>query len=174
MGSAATCRQHVKTASLVNSSAQHLLMMLFVISGAGKLTVACICAGDKESYWMAFELAGIPYFYDNVYASAIGHITKDGDSGQDKLCPSHILHLDNTGRPFWYNGSLYLNKKDKKADRKWMHPTVWALASGKWLGGVCLLQPDAHALSDGGYDIVYQQMVQAAEQANADVDALIA
>ncbi len=44
---------------------------------------------------MAFELAGIPTFFNVEYASAIGNATEDPNRGRPMLCFSnHKLHLD--------------------------------------------------------------------------------
>ncbi|DBA98760.1 hypothetical protein WJX77_012685 [Trebouxia sp. C0004] len=133
--------------------------------------------GDKESYWMAFELAKIPYFFDDVYASAIGHVTKSSTDQKPLLCPSHLLHLDYQGKPLWYNGSLYRSKKVPKPQRLWMNPVVWAPDTGVWDGTSCMLEVEEHGgprdMSDGGWDKVYTDTVHIATQWNAKCDTLI-
>ncbi len=126
---------------------------------------------------MAFELAKVPYFFDDVYASAIGHVTKAGGSNKPLLCPSHILHLDHDGKPFWYNGSLYRSKRAPKSQRHWMNPAFWAPDTGKWDGVACMLEVEEHGgprpMSEGGWDEVYSAAVQVAEQWDSKYDALV-
>ncbi|KAL0032764.1 hypothetical protein WJX79_008758 [Trebouxia sp. C0005] len=133
--------------------------------------------GDKESYWMAFELAKIPYFFDDVYASAIGHVTKSSTDQKPLLCPSHLLHLDHQGKPLWYNGSLYRSKRAPKPQRLWMNPVVWAPDTGVWDGTNCMLEVEEHGgpheMSDGGWDKVYKDTVQIATQWDAKYDTII-
>ena len=126
---------------------------------------------------MAFELANIPYHFDDAYASAIGHVSTDLESSKLLLCPSHILHLDHEGKPLWYNGSLYHRKRVPKKERVWMSPVVWAPDTGTWDGTRCMLDLEKDGgprpLSDGGYDLIYQDSVMFAEQLNAKHDDLI-
>ena len=138
-------------------------------------------AGDKESFWMAFELASIPYYFDSAYASAIGNVTLEAGTGQTMVCPCHILHLDQSGKPFWYNGSLFRNKRASKTDRQWMYPQIWAADTGSWEGVfssmACMRGTEGHgapkALSEGGYVAIYKQMVEVAKQTDFNFDALI-
>lgn len=131
---------------------------------------------------MAFELASISYHFDSAYGSAIGNVTMEAGTGNTMVCPCHILHLDHSGKPFWYNGSLFRNKRASKADRQWMYPQVWAADTGIWEGVfssmACMRDSESHggphALSEGGYDAVYKQMVEAAKQTDFNFNALIA
>ena len=144
---------------------------------SGNVTASCFAAGDKESYWMAFELAKIPYHFDPVYASAIGHVTKAPITGTILLCPSHLLHLDHEANPMWYNGSLFRGKRAPKSQRQWMNPVVWAPDTGSWDGTACMLEVEQHGgarpMSDGGWDKVYSELVQVATTWDAKYDGLI-
>lgn len=138
------------------------------------MLVSCDCvavAGDKESFWMACELIGIPYTYVEGYASAIGNVTLDDMTRQTMLCPCHLLHLDHRGKPLWYNGSLYRNKHVEKASQQWFQPMVWAKDTGRWRHVHCMLDVDAHGgahnLSEAGIDVLYERMVQEAVTVNA-------
>lgn len=126
---------------------------------------------------MAFELANIPYHFDSAYASAIGHMTAEAETGKQLLCPSHLLHLNHQGKPLWYNGSLYRLKRVQKAHRIWMNPVVWAPDTGAWAGTNCMLNVEEdggpQSLSDGGWDQVYNSSVSLAKQLNAQYDMLI-
>ena len=130
---------------------------------------------------MAFELAGIPYHYDTVYASAIGHATQEEASDNIRLCANeglmHILHLDHTGKPLWYNASLFKDKHAAKAAKQWIHPEVWAADTGKWesVNGYndCMLQVEPHAFSEGGLDKVQQAVLDEARERDLEFDDLI-
>ncbi|KAL0046339.1 hypothetical protein WJX82_009686 [Trebouxia sp. C0006] len=99
--------------------------------------------GDKESYWMAFELAKIPYFFDDVYASAIGHVTKSSTDQKPLLCPSHLLHLDHQG--VWDGTNCMLQVEEHGGPRD---------------------------MSDGGWDKVYKDTVQIATEWDAKSQGL--
>ncbi|CEQ38791.1 SPOSA6832_00239, partial [Sporobolomyces salmonicolor] len=91
--------------------------------------------GDKESFWMAFELCGIPYHMDKEYAAIIGQLTHPDTKSHsiDSFIQSdHLFHLDHSmldslsstllltrrdltilatvaeGKPLWWNGSLFM------------------------------------------------------------------
>ncbi|KAF2666135.1 hypothetical protein BT63DRAFT_50522 [Microthyrium microscopicum] len=72
--------------------------------------------GDKETYWIAMELANVEYFFQPWYAGSIGNIgqqSTDYDSATTDIiiCGKHMLHLDSLGqKPFWFNGGIYDNK----------------------------------------------------------------
>lgn len=133
--------------------------------------------GDKESFWMACELATIPYYFIGGYASAVGHVRQDAPRGR-MLCevPMHLLHLDHRGKPFWFNGSLYRDKNAQKEKKVWLNPQLWAADTGQW-DLDCLLNIDAHGgvhdLSEDGYVKVYQDTVQEAKRTNAAFNSLI-
>ncbi|GAA5922905.1 uncharacterized protein JCM15063_003461 [Sporobolomyces koalae] len=95
--------------------------------------------GDKESFWMAFELAGIPYHMDQEYAAIIGQLTHPDTKSHsiDSFIQSdHLFHLDHKGRPLWWNGSLFMEKRVK--DRGYLIATHWAPGSVDW---VCDTEP---------------------------------
>ncbi|GAA5835395.1 hypothetical protein JCM3766R1_004774 [Sporobolomyces carnicolor] len=90
--------------------------------------------GDKESFWMAFELAGIPYHMDEEYAAIIGQLTHPDSKSHsiDSFIQSdHLFHLDHRGRPLWWNGSLFMEKRVK--DRGYLIATHWARGSVDWI-----------------------------------------
>ncbi|GAA6002720.1 hypothetical protein JCM10207_007643 [Rhodosporidiobolus poonsookiae] len=90
--------------------------------------------GDKESFWMAFELAGIPYHMDREYAGIIGQLTHTDTKSHsiDSFIQSdHLFHLDHRGRPLWWNGSLFQEKRVK--DRGYLIATHWAPGTVDWL-----------------------------------------
>jgi alpha 1,3-mannosyltransferase len=73
--------------------------------------------GDKETFWIALELTGVPYTFEKLYAGSIG-LAESGSASQPaapaepiRLCGKHMLHLDESGSfPFWFNGGIYEDK----------------------------------------------------------------
>ena len=129
---------------------------------------------------MAFELAKVPYHFEDGYGSAIGHATNDdSETGRVKLCPSQVLHLGSDGKPLWYNGSLYRNKHLPKDAREWMKPTVWAKDTGKWqmANAGCMLnvskEDGLHYLMDTWSGQTCDALQQIAMQLNAKYDGLL-
>ena len=89
--------------------------------------------GDKETFWLAFELAELAYHFVPGYAGAIGtHTTIDG---RDDFCSEHPLHMiagphPHQQRPAWFNGSLRTDKMHGLLDL--IAPNVWA-TDGQWV-----------------------------------------
>lgn len=68
--------------------------------------------GDKETYWLAAELSSTPYYFQPDYAGIVGTTTTaEGSPAPQKICSSHIAHMDHLGQSLlWFNGGLRLNK----------------------------------------------------------------
>lgn len=73
--------------------------------------------GDKETFWIAMELANVDYSFQPWYAGSIGKIGTDQTSEYDPstiqvvICGKHMLHLDHLGQqPLWFNGGIYKDK----------------------------------------------------------------
>ena len=66
-----------------------------------------ISVGDKETFWIGFELAGD---LDYAFADgAVGTMTAGKDvTGSENytVCERQLLHVDGKGRPVWFNGGL--------------------------------------------------------------------
>ena len=124
---------------------------------------------------MAFELAGMPYYFSEGYASAIGNFTADG-KGRGTVCPMHLLHLDSRGKPFWFNGSIYRDKRASKTEKQFSNPQVWANSTGTY-DLKCMYDVEAdggvHNMSDEGFDDLYQSVVAEAVRCNFIFDSLI-
>jgi len=70
-----------------------------------------IWRGDKETYWLAFELAGIPYYFAEGYAGSIGI-----SPGNKTICTGNLLHTISTNCLAWFNGLLKQIKRLKDTD----------------------------------------------------------
>ncbi|KKY27995.1 putative glycosyl transferase [Phaeomoniella chlamydospora] len=88
--------------------------------------------GDKETYWLAPELMGIPYFFQPYYAGNVGVLIAPEDSDPEnldsafdrpRLCSRQMLHMDANGTtPFWVNGGLYFDKAaPHRGYAEWTH-----------------------------------------------------
>ncbi|OAD07974.1 glycosyltransferase family 71 protein, partial [Mucor lusitanicus CBS 277.49] len=66
--------------------------------------------GDKETFWIGFEVMQTPYAFVKSFAGVIGNHGRGGDDGSpDYLCGNEI-HFDANEKPLWLNGGLYRNK----------------------------------------------------------------
>ncbi|KAF9428024.1 hypothetical protein BGZ94_003549 [Podila epigama] len=67
--------------------------------------------GDKETFWVGFEMAQEPYAFVKSYSGVIGERPDhEGEAPpSDKACGAQ-LHFDYQGRPLWWNGGLMRNK----------------------------------------------------------------
>jgi hypothetical protein len=55
--------------------------------------------GDKESYWLGFEMVGETYAFTDYYPGSIGFKNKEQTCGR-------MVHFDDSGMPFWWNGGF--------------------------------------------------------------------
>lgn len=113
--------------------------------------------GDKESYWLSFELSGFPYYMVNHSCGAIGREHATYADANQGFCSEHPLHFfdhqkgDRTslidpndqkrklGKPAWFNGSLRLNKYhgdlhllDPTDDTIWAMNGTWTMHGDRW------------------------------------------
>ncbi|UZJ55678.1 hypothetical protein CBS101457_004998 [Exobasidium rhododendri] len=118
-----------------------------------ELTTYRVFWGDKESYWLAFELAGFDYYFVDLYAGGLGNEPLEG-----QFCSDHPLHFlppdaisesdaqkisssdsdavaedaatqEGQGRAAWFNGSLLANKG--RNETEYLQETSWAV-DGSW------------------------------------------
>ncbi|KAF9185280.1 hypothetical protein BGZ51_002755 [Haplosporangium sp. Z 767] len=62
--------------------------------------------GDKETFWLGFEMIQEPYAFMRSYGGVIGELRPDDN---ESVCGAQ-LHQDHRGQPLWWNGGLYRNK----------------------------------------------------------------
>lgn len=139
--------------------------------------------GDKESYWLAFELAGFPYHFVEHYAGGIGN-----DPHLGHFCSDHPFHFipdkeasetqkkNSPGRPAWFNGSLLSNKG--RSEVQYMNETSWAVG-GAWtfhedMERWCLPNSthDGATLETLGPSPVFDMLLHAALDADAQFESL--
>ncbi|KAI8978158.1 mannosyltransferase putative-domain-containing protein [Pilobolus umbonatus] len=69
--------------------------------------------GDKETFWIGFEMVQTPYAFVRSVGGVIGGI---GDGGNKSTVCGNLVHLGADNRPLWWNGGL-LRNKNKWASR---------------------------------------------------------
>jgi len=89
--------------------------------------------GDKESWWLGFELTGVPYTFEAHYAPIVGSTVRTTDDANE-ICAFTIAHVDEAGRLLWYNGSLLRNKALNLTE--FDIPTHWMIDGTWWKGSV--------------------------------------
>ncbi|KAL8772143.1 MAG: hypothetical protein Q9209_002578 [Squamulea sp. 1 TL-2023] len=62
-------------------------------------------SGDRDSWWLGFELAGAPYSWENQYGGTIGTLERR-EGKEDRVCGNTNLHLDENDKPLWFSGGL--------------------------------------------------------------------
>ncbi|KAF7121640.1 hypothetical protein CNMCM5793_009111 [Aspergillus hiratsukae] len=94
----------------------------------GRVGVYDMVFGDKETFWLGWELVGdTDYVFHGGDAAVMGkvevspklEISTDNSTANDRLedtnshftiCAPQILHLGEDGRPMWFNGWILPNK----------------------------------------------------------------
>ncbi|KAI9325581.1 mannosyltransferase putative-domain-containing protein, partial [Obelidium mucronatum] len=62
--------------------------------------------GDKETFWMAMEMARVPFRFTPGYSGAVGYL----DSEVEGLVCGNMFHSDEELEPFWWNGGILMMK----------------------------------------------------------------
>ena len=102
-----------------------LLHICWQNSAAGRKYMQGKVFGDKETYWLGFELSQVPYYFEEHYGNSLGPVT-----GSKEICGNAIAHADEGNKLLWFNGGLLKNKyQDKQTFGDFSH---WML-DGHWL-----------------------------------------
>lgn len=146
-----------------------------------------ITYGDKESWWLGFELAGSNYEMEKHYGASkfipalfsfpkadtdwpakntvIGwEETKHGQVA--KVCSFVIAHVDEQERLIWYNGSLLKNKGVKSMAHEYAVPEKW-MVDAEWQKGAskadmsCMVGGEMHSLSAEEIKILADSITEA-------------
>jgi alpha 1,3-mannosyltransferase len=91
----------------------------------GKRGVYDMFYGDKETFWLSWEMAGSSdYTFHGGVAGTMGKLTHVQPSDPEKpdeepvtvdgpmICSPQLIHFDHDGKPIWFNGWLAANKDD--------------------------------------------------------------
>ncbi|RAL07247.1 uncharacterized protein BO97DRAFT_464386 [Aspergillus homomorphus CBS 101889] len=126
----------------------------------GRVGVYDMVYGDKETFWLGWELVGdTEYAFHEGAAAVMGapqvnpQAERNGTAGpRFNICAPQLLHLGADGRPLWFNGWLLPNKFSENQRQQ---PTAFeafipepsdAEAVGAWelkQSNVCCLSADA-------------------------------
>ena len=122
--------------------------------------------GDKESWWLGFELAGSTYAFEKHYGGIVGWPPSGHDSGIQKVCSFVIAHIDENDRLLWYNGGLLKNKMTQL--RNFEVPTHWTI-DGTWEKGSvkeamsCMVGSSVHSLTQEEKELLQRAINMAQE-----------
>lgn len=139
---------------------------------AGKRGVYEMMYGDKETFWLSWEMAGdLDYSFHDGVAGTMGKLTTVPPTDSDKkdeeeptpvdgpmICSPQLIHFDRSGKPIWFNGWISESKDDlyqlqefdsyleehKEVGRK-PSKDKWQIHSGNV---VCLEAPEAKKFTD--------------------------
>ncbi|KAF2210560.1 glycosyltransferase family 71 protein [Cercospora zeae-maydis SCOH1-5] len=80
----------------------------------GKKGVYEMVYGDKETFWLSWELAGdLGYSFHDSVVGTMGTInTTAAKKASEAICSAQLLHFDREGLPLWFNGGLSKTKDE--------------------------------------------------------------
>ncbi|CAO3613156.1 unnamed protein product [Mucor fragilis] len=93
--------------------------------------------GDKETFWIGFEMIQAPYAFVRSYGAVIGGL---GDAGAAGTVCGNQLHLDTNNRPWWWNGGILRDKN--KWDNRYLKFTHFAEGEDWEFGTSCIRETD--------------------------------
>ncbi|KAI8604469.1 mannosyltransferase putative-domain-containing protein [Dissophora ornata] len=98
--------------------------------------------GDKETFWVGFEMVQEPYAFMRNYGGVIGELRPDNDQS---VCGAQ-LHEDYQGNPLWWNGGLYRNKNE--GITRYLEFGYWMSGDPEWdFRESCLAGGTVHSLT---------------------------
>ncbi|KAL4724658.1 hypothetical protein ACLX1H_008100 [Fusarium chlamydosporum] len=98
-----------------------------------------ITYGDKESWWIGFEVTGSKYSFSPHYGGIVGWLQAAQDDEKKKeearVCSFVIAHVDQNDKLLWYNGGLLKNKavdqEEFEIPTHWMIDQTWHKGGSK-------------------------------------------
>lgn len=138
----------------------------------GKKGVYDMMYGDKETFWLSWEMAGdVDYSFHSGGAGVMGRQNTSSAGSDDSatsgmlstekkpaVCAPQLIHLDRDGKPLWFNGwisktkddltdwqqfDVYLQEPDETGRANKNNP--WSINPGNV---VCLESNDTHAFTE--------------------------
>lgn len=89
--------------------------------------------GDKESFFLGFEMAQESYYFVPTLSGSIGRIKKSKEKKNQKLC-GKLAHFDRHRRLLWFNDGIVADKGATKSEpTRYEHYGI----EGSW-DGLCL------------------------------------
>jgi hypothetical protein len=92
--------------------------------------------GDKETFWIGFELVQESYSFMSSLPGSLGRIQPDFETNEPAIC-GKLAHFDRNGTLLWFNDSIADNKKDEEWARSVSEFTHFA-REGRWTPYLCL------------------------------------
>ncbi|KAH8552360.1 mannosyltransferase putative-domain-containing protein [Umbelopsis sp. PMI_123] len=93
--------------------------------------------GDKETFWVGYEMTQTPYAFIKSYGAVIGGLGHKGDPSQ--VCGNQ-LHLGTDGRPLWWNGGMFRDKN--KYPDEYLQFTHYAMGQDWEFQTSCIIETD--------------------------------
>ncbi|KAI7855018.1 mannosyltransferase putative-domain-containing protein [Circinella umbellata] len=93
--------------------------------------------GDKETFWVGYEMVQTPYSFIKTYGGVIGGL---GDAGDPSMVCGNQLHFGVDRQPLWFNGGL-LRDKNQWPDR-YLKFTHYAEGNDWEFGTSCIKDTD--------------------------------
>ncbi|PGH17437.1 hypothetical protein AJ80_04807 [Polytolypa hystricis UAMH7299] len=129
--------------------------------------------GDKETWWLGWELSDARYAFEPHYGSMLGWPKEEekSEDGKDKVCSYWIAHLDDNEQLLWFNGALL---KQKVSDaHSYEVPVQWMMDGEEWETNGrfkmrCMVGGTVHDVDEGERQ-VFGRMIEAAR----DVDKVL-
>ncbi|PYI13461.1 putative alpha-1,3-mannosyltransferase [Aspergillus violaceofuscus CBS 115571] len=163
---------------------------------SGKVGVYDMVYGDKETFWLGWELVGdTDYAFHEGAAAVMGtaqvnrargtgnETAEEADAGSGnpedprfRICAPQLLHLGTDGRPLWFNGWLLPNKysddprQQPAAFEAFITEPSDATAVGAWKlqqNNVCCLAADQVGRFSAAEKTVLEGVVQIAKEVGA-------
>ncbi|KAJ3005201.1 hypothetical protein HKX48_000809 [Thoreauomyces humboldtii] len=104
-----------------------LLLACKMNSGPYQYDLYSIVWGDKETYWMAQEMLGLPYRWALGAGGSIGFLEEDPEDPKSVRICGQLYHVDPENRPLWANGGMLTNKRSAAKGEGIMEFTHWAM-----------------------------------------------
>lgn len=123
--------------------------------------------GDKESWWMGFELSGSAYEMEEHYGAIVGwEDTIVTDPAARKVCSFVIAHFDEKNKLLWYNGGLLKNKQVPSMSHDYVVPDKWMI-DAEWQKGAtkpemsCMVGGEVHDVPEDQISILELSIAEA-------------
>lgn len=91
--------------------------------------------GEKETFWLGFEIAEEPYEFYEKQAGLIGVAPEGWDTKSVRMC-GHLAHFDKESHLLWFNDAIVANKHRNLIPGNFTH----YVNVGKWKG-LCKQSP---------------------------------
>jgi hypothetical protein len=80
--------------------------------------------GDKETFWLGFEMVGQSYRFNGFFPGTIGE-PKKKDGSKTEICGRQIMHVDEQRVPSWINGGIAESKVISKTYLSMTAVVLW-------------------------------------------------